>query len=232
MGIALGLVVCSAVALFLLVRHEPVAFQRAILPPGEERARLSEEFCAGFSQLRNSWTSESEHAWDVKLTEEQINSYFAEGFKKSNLDELLLPSNISEPRILFEPDVVRLAFRYGKGLWSTMISIDFSAWVTKERNVVALELLGLQAGSLPIGAQTLLDNLKEMLENNGVEVNWYRYRGHPVALLRFQSDQREPTVQLTDLKVNQGNIMIRGKPIENAPTRAAALPILKLEAGN
>jgi hypothetical protein len=144
----------------------------------------------------------------------------------------VLPSNISDPRVLFEPGVVRLAFRYGKGLWSTMISIDFSAWVTKERNTVALELIGLQAGSLPIGAQTLLDNLKDMLENNGVEVNWYRYKGHPVALLRFQSDQREPTVQLTDLKVNKGNIVIRGEPILSGPTRAAALPIPKFEVGN
>jgi hypothetical protein len=232
-GIALALVGCSTAVLFLLVRHEPAAFRRAVLPPGEERARLSGEFKSKFSELTNPWITDSESDWDVRLTDDQINGYFAEDFKKSRVDEHLLPDNISEPRILFEPDKVRLAFRYGKGLWSTMISIDFGVWLPKrETNVVALQILGLQAGSLPICAQTLLDSLEQTLENNGIQVNWYRYEGHPVALLRFQSEQRDTTAKLTLLKVNQGNIVIRGKHIESGPTHAAALPILKPEAGN
>jgi hypothetical protein len=232
-GIALALVGCTSAALFLLIRHEPAAFQRAVLPPGEERARLSYEFKSNFSQLTTSWLSESEPEWDVRLTDDQVNSYFSEDFKKSRLDEHLLPENISEPRILFEPGKVRLAFRYGKGLWSTMISIDFRVWLPpRETNVVALQILGLQAGSLPIGAQTVLDSLETTLENNGIQVNWYRYEEHPVALLRFQSEPRDTGPKLTVLQVNQGNIVIRGKHIESGPTRSAALPVLQSEAGN
>ena len=52
----------------------------------------------------------------------------------------------------------------------------------------------------------------------------YRRNGHPTAVLHFQSDQREMTVQLQDLRVQQGSIVIRGKPVESGPTRAAALP--------
>lgn len=232
MGIALLLVGGSSAALFLLIRHEPAAFKRASLPAGEERSKLSAEFWEEFSLLLSSCTPGAEHDWDVRLTEDQVNSFFAEGFKNSKIDERVLPENISEPRILFEPNKVRMAFRYGSGLWSSVISIDFKVWLTKEPNVVALQLLGLQAGSLPIGAQTLLDNLSEMLDNNGIQVNWYRHEGQPVALLRFQSDQRETTVQLQTLQINQGNIVIRGKPVENGSTRAAALPILKPETGN
>src|SRR5205807_313415 len=154
--------------------------------------------------------------------DEQVNSYFSEDFKLSHADELLLPEGITEPRVLFEPGQVRLAFRYGKGLWSSIISIDFNVWKTAEPNVIALKLDGLQAGSLPIGAQALLDRLSEMVENNGIEINWYRHEdGHPVALLRFQSSQNETNVQLQEVQINQGSITIRGKPIDTSSTHAA-----------
>src|SRR5207302_10556725 len=131
---------------------------------------------------------------------------------------------ITEPRVLFEPGRLRLAFRYGKGLWSTIISIDLNVWKTAEPNVVALKLDGLQAGSLPIGAKTVLDSLSEMVENNGIQIDWYRHEdGHPVALLRFQSSQNETTVQLQEVKIEQGSITIRGKPVDSSSTHAAVL---------
>ncbi len=128
---------------------------------------------------------------------------------------------------------MRLAFRYGKGLWSSIISIDFAVWLTPERNVVALKLLGLQAGSLPIGAQTLLDNLSELVENNGVQIDWYHHEGRPVALLRFQPGQNDSAVELQAVQLGQGSIQIRGKRADAMTTRTtAALPTPRAEAGN
>src|SRR5262249_559297 len=122
-------------------------------PPGPERAQRSQEFKAEFSQLTTAVINHRDDL-DIRLTDEQINSYFAEDFKRSGLSERLLPEKISEPRVLLEPGKVRLAFRYGSGLWSTIITIDFGLWLpSAETNVVALELQGLHAGSLPIRAQ-------------------------------------------------------------------------------
>jgi hypothetical protein len=231
-GIALVLVGGSAATLFLLVRHEPESYRLAAVPPGPERRQQSEKFKEDFTSLWNALHSEQE--WDIHLTDKQINSYFAEGFKLEKLDEHLLPEGVSEPRVVFEDDKVRLAFRYGKGLWSTIISIDFNVWLTEEPNVVALKLFGLQAGSLPIGAQAVLDDLSEMLDNNGIQVHWYRDKGCPVAVLRFQTDQRETTVQLQYVHVEDHRITLRGKPVEPGTTRAAALPTSHHEgtAGN
>jgi hypothetical protein len=220
-GIALVLVGGTSAALFLLIRHEPATYRQSSIPPGPERREQSQEFVSQFSQLWNALHGEQE--WDVRLTDKQVNSYFAEGFKMEKLDERMLPEGISEPRVVFEPGKVRLAFRYGKGLWSSIISIDFNVWLTEEPNVIALKLFGLQAGSLPIGAQALLDDLGKMLESNGIQVNWYRDEGCPVAVLCFQTDQRETTVQLQYVQVEQGSITIRGKPVDGS-TRAAALP--------
>ena len=171
---------------------------------------------------------------DLCLTDEQINSYFAEDFTRSGVARRLLPEKISEPRVLLEPGKVRLAFRYGSGLWSTIITIDFGLWLCPEEpNVVALELQGLHAGSLPIGAQAFLDSLSEIAEQNNIQVSWHRYppTGNPVALLRFQSDSRDTSLQLQAVHVEQGTIVIRGRPVDSESSQSASLPSNK-PAGN
>src|SRR5437763_7252666 len=122
-GIALLLVGGSAAALFLLVRHEPEVYRRAGVPPGPERKRQNDEFKEELSLLWNALQPAAEQPFDLRLTDAQINSYFAEGFKMQGLEERLLPEGISEPRILFEPGQVHLAFRYGSGLWSSVITV-------------------------------------------------------------------------------------------------------------
>jgi hypothetical protein len=227
--IALALTGGTCATLILLIRHEPEAYRRAFVPPGPERTRHSKEFCEGLSQLFNY---KSEPELDIRMTDEQINSYFAEGFKKSNLEKSL-PDKISEPRVLLEPGKVQLAFRYGRGLWSTIVSMDFGVWlVEKEPNVVGLEVQGLHAGSLPVGTQFFLDSLTELAEQNGIQVQWYRYRGNPTALLRFQSAQQEMKMQLQTLTIDKGRIILRGRPVESGTARAAALPVSKPSTGN
>ena len=224
-GIVLALVGGAGASLVLLVRHRPASYVRACIPPGPERKELSEEVKSQFSALFNGLQTGSEHEWDIHLTDDQINSYFVEDFITSNLDKHSLPEGISEPRVLFEPGKVRLAFRYGSGLWSTIISVSFNVWLPdKEPNAVALQLVSLQAGSLPIGTQTVLDSLSELAENNNIQIDWYRHEGHPTALLRFQSSQNDSAVQLQEVQIGQGSITIRGKPNDSGPTRAASLP--------
>jgi hypothetical protein len=226
LSLFLAVVGGGGAALVLLVRHEPAVYRHAAVPPGPGRVRQSQEFLEEFSQLISAVTPGNERGWDVRLTAEQINSYFAEGFKQSKLDERLLPEGISEPRVLLDPGKLSLAFRYGSGLWSTVISIEFGLWLTEEPNVVAMRLQGLRAGSLPINAQYLLDSLTELAENNGIQVNWYRWNGDPVALLRFQGEQREATVQLEFIQVDQDSLMISGRPVD-AQFRAAVVETLK-----
>ncbi|MBI1917328.1 MAG: hypothetical protein HYS12_21725 [Planctomycetes bacterium] len=232
-GIVLVLTGGTCATLILLIRHEPEAYRRACLPPGRERALRSQEFYSGFLELYNACTNKDRDL-DLCLTDEQINSYFVEDFQRSGVARRLLPEKISEPRVLLEPGKVRLAFRYGSGLWSTIITIDFGLWLCpEESNVIALELQGLHAGSLPIGAQAFLDSLSEIAEQNNIQVSWHRYppTGNPVALLRFQSDSRDMTLQLQAVHVEQGNIVIRGRPVDSESSQSASLPSNK-PAGN
>src|SRR5262249_48018913 len=129
----------------------------------------------------------------------------------SGVAEKLLPEGVTGPRVSITADKIRLAVRYGTPPWSAIISIDLRVWLAaKEANVVALELQGLHAGSLPISAQSLLEQIKEVGRVHNIEVTWYRHNGNPVALLRFQSEQR-PAGPLSRLELRPGTLTIAGR---------------------
>jgi hypothetical protein len=140
---------------------------------------------------------------------------------QSRLDKQFLPEGISQPRIIIDSDKIRIAFRYGSGLWSSVVSIDLRVWLVKgEPNVVALKLVGFHAGALPISAQSLLESMTQTCQENGIGVDWYRDDGYPVALIRFQNEQPHPTLELELIQLEQGAIHIQGHTKDPASLRA------------
>jgi len=216
----------ASVVLLLLLRHEPRSYTLASIPAGQERTRLSREFVQHASPLL-SVVLGSTQEWGVRLTQEQINAWFAEDFKISHLDEPLIEQGIHEPRVTLEPGLIRLAFRWGDGLLSTVISIDLGVWLaTEEPNVVLVEIKAIHAGAIPVSTQSLLERISNVARDHDIEVNWYRHNGNPTALLRFSRSHSETTAQLHSIKIEKGALVIQGRPIEprqggGTPTTAA-----------
>lgn len=205
--------------LILAVKHEPVFYLKSALPPGKERKQRSGQFVQDFNQFCQE--AHASRIWSGHFEQDCLNSFFDEHFIASGLDTRILPEGISMPRVTFgPPDHIRLGFRYGKGLLSTIIAIDMRVWLaSKAPNVVALELEGLHAGALPVAAQSLLERISEAAGQNNINVTWYRHDGHPVALLRFQADQDRPTVKLEHLCLKPGVLEIQGRAMETSPVQ-------------
>jgi hypothetical protein len=207
--VAVALLGLSGTLLYALLRYEPNYYRRYEDLPTDERARCSRELIREVAEVHNAMTGERE--WCARLTEEQINSYLVEDFVRHGMAKML-PDEISEPRVLFEPERMRLAFRYKSRFVSTVVSLSVRIWLPAgETNVVALQLERFHAGLLPFSAQWLLEQISEAGRRNNVEVSWYRHEGHPVALLRFQADRERPTLRLKTVKINQGVIYIHGR---------------------
>ena len=207
-----------AVAGVLLVRYEPRWYGQAELPPGPQRQQNSETFCTAFGGLLTDISSEPR--WGASFSDEQINAYLEEGFVQSGLSARVLPEHISRPRVRIEADRIRLAFRYGRGAWSTVVSIDLRAWLApREPNVMCLELEAFHVGALPLAVQSILERISEAGRQNGIDVSWYRNpeTGKPVAVLRFQADQPKPTLELSALHLGQGVLTIQGKSNDFGP---------------
>jgi hypothetical protein len=230
-GAVILLVAGTVTGLAVMVRQEPAFYREKAEAPGEARRQQSKAFVEQSFNLLSSITGESP-TWRASFTERQINSYFEEHFLEQGFADKVLPDAVSEPRVALDEDTVRLAFRYGSPPWSTVISIDLRVWQPKnELNVVALELQGLHAGSLPISAQSLLEEISEVARRKNIEVTWYRHGGNPVALLRFVSDRPRPTVQLKFLRVADGALTVAGIS-EPAPRLLGPAPTCPPPLGN
>jgi len=222
-AIVLVLLGSAATGLGLLVRHVPTFYERAAVPPGDARTTASGEFVSRFFHLIDGVANKRQ--WREQFTEKQINSYFVEDFLKEHGDKRPLPDSIHEPRVVLEPDKIRLAFRYGTGPWSTIVSIEVRVWlVPKEPNVVAFEFQAVHAGALPISAQSMLERIADAAEEQDLDPRWFRLSGHPVLVLRFQADRSTPTFQLQGLELRQGSLLVSGRSLDSTPQISAAAP--------
>jgi hypothetical protein len=213
----------------VMLRFEPRHHRRAELPPGKERAEQSQEFMKEFTgmigevqisgvQGQDKWSQ------DFTFTDEQINSFLAEGFVQQGLAAKLLPEGISEPRVCFEKDLMHLSFRYKTNVLSTVVSIGMKAWVApSEGNVLALRMEGFHAGAMPFKAQWLLDRLSDVARQHEVEVSWYRHEGRPVAILRFQPNQPRPAIKLKQVIVEEGKLTVSGESGDGKRRTAVSL---------
>jgi hypothetical protein len=203
----------SLILALLAVLHEPSFYRRGGQAAGPQRRTLSDGFQNEFFRLLSAL--QSDDLWGAQFTTEQINAYLMEGFLTSRADEKMLPDNVSAPRVAVDADRLRVGFRYGSGRWSTIITIDMRLWVAQGQvNTVGLELLGLQAGALPISAQSLLEHVSEAARRNNIDVSWYRHEGHPVALLRFGLDQPRTTIHLKHVELQEGRLLIQGRCLD------------------
>jgi hypothetical protein len=221
-GLTLLLIGGGGGLLLWLIGYEQEWYLQAAIPAGPQRQAKSKQFVSGLSDLFSMIQNEDK-GWEARFTDEQINSFFEEQFVQSNLSHQMLPDAVSEPRVVFDPDRVRLAFRYGSGNWSTLVSIDLWVYLIRGESAVALELEGIRAGALPFSAQSLLQHISEseVWQQNGIDFTWYRHpdSGHPVAVLRFQQQQtRGSPFQLDDLRIEKGSIAIRGRSGELGAT--------------
>ena len=213
-----------ALAAGVVLRHEPHFYCIRAVEPSAERKQLSSKFVVDFAQAVLNVKGGEPH-WSCTFSDAEINSFFQEDFIASGEVEGLRKLGISEPRVAFEDDCIRVAFRYGAGIWSTIVSYDLRVWaVPKEPNVVAVEIRGRRLGALPVSAQTLLDQLAQLAKDrsgNNIEVTRFRYKGNPVALIRFQPDMNPPTAQLKCLKVLPGALKVGGSCPGAAPAGKA-----------
>jgi hypothetical protein len=237
MCFAVGMLACLLCvvlgAALILVRYEPLWYRSAATPAGTERTQHSQDFHEAFSQLMYQVGNEPE--WSGRVTAKQVNAWFEEGMYQEKLDAELLRGNISQPRIAFEDNRIRLGFRYGKGIRSTIISMSLQVWVPPDdSSAVVLELESLHAGLLPVSAQSVLEDISRLLREKDLEINWYRHNGHPTAVLRFQDSQQHSGVELTAIQSKEepveggkeGVLVIHGRNNDPAlnPVPVAAPP--------
>jgi hypothetical protein len=221
--LAIVIMVCLAGVVggagMVLITHEPNFYKRGDLPEGPDRKNLADYVD---SEIANRLVAGifNETEWQVNFREDQLNASFAEGLLKK---ESPWPESVSDPRISLEEDHIRFGFRYGVGRISTVVWLEMRPWLAvQDPNVLALELVSLHAGAIPISSQWLLEKAAEAARRLKIDANYYRYNKHPILVLRFQADHSNPTFHLRQVKIMgplngaPGFIRIAGAPAGRA----------------
>jgi hypothetical protein len=223
-GLTLALLAGAVSALGAVVKHEPNFYRQSQVPPSETRKALASEFLCKFVQMMADIKGGKE-AWGCDTSEAQVNCFFDEIWGQKGEAESLRDLGMSSPNVVFEKDHVRLAFRYGSGWFSTVISYDLKIWlVPKEANVIAVEIQSARAGALPISNRSILNQLTDFARKQNFKVTLFRHEGNTVAVIDLQGDQQHPKAILTTLYIDTNKLILRGKTLEHA---LAPLEILK-----
>lgn len=197
---------------YFLLAHEPAFYRQAQVAPGPERASASRAFEVKAFDLLNEMQTRPQ--WQLKVTEQEVNSWFAEDFIHSNLAQQL-PGNVREPRLTFVPGGVQLGFRYGGEDYNSVVSLEAQVWMApRELNAVVVEIVSFNAGAVPMTSKILQEELTKFARRHNIKVQWYRQNDHPAAVLRFQHDRRVPSMMLEMLDIRQGELFLKGKTLE------------------
>ncbi len=208
----------ALLSLYVLLRHEPEAYVQAQVEPGPRRQQASKKFERKAIDLSSSIANYID--WEMQLTDTEINSYLAEDFLR--MRPIDLPDDVSEPRVAFRDGKLCVAFRYGRGAASSVVSMEARVWVSQyEPNVLLIQIEQLRAGALPLTTKFLQERLRDSAHGLNIDMQWYRNEGCPVVLLRFQSNRREPSIHIDELQLHSGKLYVKGRSIDPDLRRAA-----------
>jgi len=196
---------------FYLAKREPDFYHRAPNPDEYDTRERAAQLLTRVQDLKNEIRSQSE--WGETFTAEDLNCFFVENMGKKGGLASLLPEGVHSPRVAIEGDRLKIGFKYGEGIWSTVVWVELKVWLVKDKpNLVALEVCDFRTGSLPVGSQSILDSISESAREWNIEVEWYRNGPNPVGLFRFFANQvGQPTSQILTLKVEEGKIVVAGR---------------------
>jgi len=200
-----GLIVGLAAAAFLLARRPPDFYTRALEQPLEQVHQRSRDFLRHASQLASDVENLSH--WEAVFRREDVNAWLSNQFMQEF--GRLLPPSVQEPRLNFEDGQMVLAFRNGTGWFAPVISLKLALWFP-EPNLLAVELLDGQAGSIPVSITRTIHQAAARSPKLGWNIKWKQHEGNPVALVRLKWEKVYKDLTVEEVRIEQGLLYVRG----------------------
>jgi hypothetical protein len=147
--------------------------------------------------------------WQAAFTTEQINGWLA--LQSSEVYRDALPDDISEPRVAIGDGRFTIGFRARRGGVDTIVSADASVTLT-ETGEVAIRLLSVQAGALPLPVMHVADDVARACQVLELPVRWTQDAGQPVALIDVSQDStvNSKRIQLDAFELHHDGLYLAG----------------------
>jgi hypothetical protein len=205
--LAIGLIV--AVWLWRTTRYVPEFYEAAVQasPPNvtAEVEGLREEF----SELRGDASRPG--GWNAEFTDDQINAWLIQQLMVDYPS--LLPQGVSDPRVVIREGRLLAAARFRNEHFDTVVSVELTAELTPQPNVLAVRLMNLKAGALPLPIGSLIDGLTQEAAKRSLDLRWQSDDTGNVALVTIPSDHpkypHKPVI-VESIRFAEGTLIIEG----------------------
>lgn len=195
----------------LLVKVEPAFYARETADtPRPDDTVLAGMVTTRLGELQDDVSDKPD--WGATFTTDEINAFLRSGNTGKDPVASPLMAGTNRPRVDIQGDRLILADRVGSGLFSTVLSVELRAWlVDKEPNLLAVEVVGFYAGSMPLPKRAVMNRMGDAARRLKADVTWYRHDGHPVGLFKLFANQTGASTQLLALKLKDGILSVGGK---------------------
>lgn len=225
-AVAVVLVIVAGVSLWSVYRASqqvPEFYAEALAAPPQVQAEAGQELerkaLALNSQVRRPGR------WEARFTQDQINGWLAVDLPRKFPGSL--PSGAADPRVAVTDDELQLAVRFQKGNVNTVFSAAGEAYLTDQPNELAVRIVSVRAGALPVPLARFLDEIAVRAARSGLPLKWTESEGDPVALVKLPLEGPEfrgKRLVLEELRLEEGVIVVAGRTDENTLMTAYPSP--------
>lgn len=194
------------------VRQVPEFYEQAIAARPQEQIAAGQQFEQQAIEVQNQIRRAGE--WRAELTEEEINGWLATVLPEKFPG--VLPPDVSDPRVAIQQDRLLIAAKYRVSGIETVVSLELSAFLTEEPNVVAVRVHRVAAGNIPVPLGKYLEEITAAAAKRGIYIGWQEVDGDPLAIVTLPlaepGDKRE--IILRSLELLPGRAMAGGTVAE------------------
>jgi hypothetical protein len=198
------------VAVYQASQQVPDFYQEALTADVVRQEAASRQMLQQATTLVNE--AQKPGIWRAEFTDEQINGWLAVDLEQKHPDAL--PKQVSDPRVAIRSDGARIGWRWNTEGLSTVFWLDMDVYLA-EPNVLALEIRGAQAGTVPLPLSRVLDEVTRVASSLDLQVSWAESEGHPTALLKIPPPEEEDNkaVIVDDVELRDGSLYLSGKTV-------------------
>ena len=219
--VLIGLVLIGFLGLQQMAQAPPVFYKDIMdmetLLDEKMRHHQAEELVGDVVQVRNDIANDPE--WTFRVTDKAINSWLAE----HSINELVvgLPEEVSDPRILFQTEKLKMAFRWRGPTLQSVVSIILRPEFVSV-NELQIELQKVQAGLLPVAWSRFQKEIQDGLNSQGFDSNWKTVGDVSVLTIKIAPLIQSKIVEIGKITILDGEMRITGK--SKSPISDAAIP--------
>jgi hypothetical protein len=224
------LLIAAAAIWFTLSRAQvvPEFYAKALRTDVAKAEVAGKEFERNLIRLQNR--ARIQKPWVIEITEEQVNGWFISDLPEKFPESL--PADISDPRAVFTPDEIRIAFKYTVRNVVGVVVISANTFCTDKPNEIALQINSVKTGFLPLPIGPWLQRVADSIRKAGIPVFWSHSSSVPTAIFTLPEQITTTAtnhVKLEAIDVRTDKIVIAGSTIKTRDERQQARMEKQLE---